>query len=434
MDKSYVKTLIVMRQNEFPVPLYPRENPLPIDLGRIITVPGVRRCGKSSKMEMVVNRLIEDGVAKERILWIGFDDERLYNMTAGELDDIISAYRELYQEIDLRTVYMFFDEIQLIDGWEYFVMRLYKHYTKNIYISGSNATMLSSELKSVLRGWPLEEETYPLSFREFCTFKGINPDSWLEQDIAKIRNAFHDYNRQGGYPEVVLTDNELYKTKILQGYFETMLLRDMGEHYGISNLEVLRYFVKRILVNLTKPTSVLNIYNDIKSRGLKVSKDDLYRWVDYAKNVFLLLAVPSYSKSLVKRESSQPKLYCIDNGLRDAVLLPQTDDNGKKLENTVFLHLYRERTPVDTIFYYKGKQECDFVLQRGVEVEALFQVCWDLSDAETLQREIGGLIEASAATQCDKLFIITAEESDTIDVAGRTIRVVPAWKWLLGRL
>ncbi|MBD5175514.1 MAG: ATP-binding protein [Bacteroidales bacterium] len=434
MDKSYVKTLIVMRQNEFQVPLYPRENPLPIDLGKIITVPGVRRCGKSSKMEMVVNRLIEDGVAKERILWIGFDDERLYNMTAGELDDIISAYRELYPEIDLRTVYMFFDEIQLIDGWEYFVMRLYKHYTKNIYISGSNATMLSSELKSVLRGWPLEEETYPLSFREFCTFKGINPDSWLEQDIAKIRNAFHDYNRQGGYPEVVLTDNELYKTKILQGYFETMLLRDMGEHYGISNLEVLRYFVKRILVNLTKPTSVLNIYNDIKSRGLKVSKDDLYRWVDYAKNVFLLLAVPSYSKSLVKRESSQPKLYCIDNGLRDAVLLPQTDDNGKKLENTVFLHLYRERTPVDTIFYYKGKQECDFVLQRGVEVEALFQVCWDLSDAETLQREIGGLIEASAATQCDKLFIITAEESDTIDVAGRTIRVVPAWKWLLGRL
>lgn len=434
MDKSYVKTLIVMRQNEFPVQLYPRENPLPIDLGKIITVPGVRRCGKSSKMEMVVNRLIEDGVAKERILWIGFDDERLYNMTAGELDDIISAYRELYPEIDLRTVYMFFDEIQLIDGWEYFVMRLYKHYTKNIYISGSNATMLSSELKSVLRGWPLEEETYPLSFREFCAFKGINPDSWLEQDIAKIRNAFHDYNRQGGYPEVVLTDNELYKTKILQGYFETMLLRDMGEHYGISNLEVLRYFVKRILVNLTKPTSVLNIYNDIKSRGLKVSKDDLYRWVDYAKNVFLLLAVPSYSKSLVKRESSQPKLYCIDNGLRDAVLLPQTDDNGKKLENTVFLHLYRERTPVDTIFYYKGKQECDFVLQRGVEVEALFQVCWDLSDAETLQREIGGLIEASAATQCDKLFIITAEESDTIDVAGRTIRVVPAWKWLLGRL
>ncbi|MDE6437568.1 MAG: ATP-binding protein [Muribaculaceae bacterium] len=434
MDKSYVKTLIVMRQNEFPVPLYPRENPLPIDLGKIITVPGVRRCGKSSKMEMVVNRLIEDGVAKERILWIGFDDERLYNMTAGELDDIISAYRELYQEIDLRTVYMFFDEIQLIDGWEYFVMRLYKHYTKNIYISGSNATMLSSELKSVLRGWPLEEETYPLSFREFCTFKGINPDSWLEQDIAKIRNAFHDYNRQGGYPEVVLTDNLLYKTKILQGYFETMLLRDMGEHYGISNLEVLRYFVKRILVNLTKPTSVLNIYNDIKSRGLKVSKDDLYRWVDYAKNVFLLLAVPSYSKSLVKRESSQPKLYCIDNGLRDAVLLPQTDDNGKKLENTVFLHLYRERTPIDTIFYYKGKQECDFVLQRGVEVEALFQVCWDLSDAETMQREIGGLIEASAATQCDKLFIITAEDSDTIDVAGRTIRVVPAWKWLLGRL
>lgn len=433
MDKAYIKTLIVMRQNEFPVSLYPRESSLPINIEKIITVPGVRRCGKSSKMEIVVNKLLEEGVERERILWVSFDDERLYNISAQDFDDIIGAYRELYPEISLDSVYIFFDEIQLIEGWEYFVMRLYKHYSKHIYISGSNATMLGSELKSVLRGWPVEEETYPLSFREFCTFRNVNPDSWLEQDIAKIKNAFYEYNNYGGYPEVVLTNNLLLKTKILQGYFETMLLRDLGEHYGIRNLEVLRYFIKRILANLSKPTSVLNIYNDIKSRGLKVSKDDLYRWIDYAKSIFLLVGASSYSKSLVKRESSQPKLYCIDNGLRDAVLLPQDNDNGKKLENTVFLQLYRTRTPVDTIYYYKGKQECDFVVQRGLDVLSLVQVCWDISDDDTRRREISGLLEASEATRCDNLFIITADTTDTLEIEGKVIKIYPAWRWLLGR-
>lgn len=433
MDKAYLKSLIVTTQNEFPVALYSRENSLPVDIMKIVTVPGVRRCGKSSRMKMVVNTLLDKGISKEKILWIGFDDERLYNLRADDLDDIISSYRELYPEHDMKSVYMFFDEIQLIDGWEYFVMRIYKYYTQNIYISGSNATLLSSELKSVLRGWPLEEETYPLSFKEFCVFKGINPDSWLEQDIARINNAFYEYNSDGGFPEVVLTESSIIKTKILQGYFETMILRDLGEHYEISNLGVLRYFVKRIMVNLSKPTSVLNIFNDIKSRGLKVSKDDLYRWVEYTKGIFLFLPVLSYNKSLTKREASQPKLYCIDNGLRNAVLLPQSDDNGKKLENTVFLNLYRNRTPVDTIYYYRGKQECDFVVQQGIEIRQLIQVCWDLSDSETRKREIGGILEASQSTGCDNLFIITACTQEDIETNGKTIKVRPAWAWLLNR-
>lgn len=433
MDKAYIKSIIAMRQNEFPVPLRERDNPLPVNSEKIVTMPGVRRCGKSSKMEIAVNHLLENGVSKEHILWVSFDDERLYNLRTEELDEIIGSYRELYPDVDMATVYMFFDEIQLIEGWEYFIMRLYKHYTKHICISGSNATMLSTELKSVLRGWPDEEETFPLSFKEFCDFKGINASSWLEQDIAKIKNAFYEYNTFGGFPEVVLTENPLQKTKILQGYFETMLLRDLGEHYGISNLMVLRYFIKRILANLSKPTSVLGIYNDIKSRGLKISKDDLYRWMDFAKNIFLLFPVASYSKSLTKRESSQAKLYCIDNGLRDAVLLPQSEDDGKKLENTVFLHLYSTRTPTDSIFYFKGKYECDFLVQRGVGIEVLIQVCWDLSEEETRTREINGLLEASAATGCEKLLIITSDTAGNIEADGKSIRVLPAWRWLLTR-
>lgn len=421
-----------MRQAEFPTDLKPRENPLPVNDGKIITIPGVRRCGKSSRMEAVVNDLLASGVDRERFLWVGFDDERLMHITSNQLDTIIEAYTEMYPDIELSTVYMFFDEIQLIEDWEYFVMRLYKHYSKHIYISGSNASMLSSELKSALRGWPEEEETMPLSFREYCGFKGINTDSWLESDMAKLRNAFVEYNNAGGFPEVVLEQNPLQKAKILQGYFDTMLLKDLVEHYELSNIEVLRYFLKRIMSNLTKPTSIRAIHGDIKSRGLKVSKDDLYDWANHACDIFMFLRVPNYSKSLQKIESSQPKYYCIDNGLRDAVLLPQSNDDGKKLENTVFLQLYRQRTSIYSIFYYQGRGECDFVVQRGIDTHSLIQVTWDMSDEETRRREINGLIEASEATGCHSLYIITADSSEEIDLDnGDTIHVLPAWRWLL---
>ena len=271
MDKLYIKAQIAMRQAEFPTDLKKREKQLPVNEGKIVTIPGVRRCGKTSRMETVVNNLLAAGVERERVLWMSFDDERLVRMTSDDLDQIIEAYREMFPDMEMSFVYMFFDEIQLIEGWEYFVMRLYKHYSKNIYISGSNATMLGSELKSVLRGWPEEEETLPLSFKEYCGFKGIKTDSWLESDIAKLRNAFFEYNNEGGFPEVVLTQNPLQKVKRLQTYFDTMLLKDLVEHYGLSNIEVLRYYLKRIMGNLTKPTSIRAIHGDIKSRGLKVS-------------------------------------------------------------------------------------------------------------------------------------------------------------------
>lgn len=422
-----------MRQAEFPTDLKRRENPLPVNSGKIVTIPGVRRCGKSSRMEAVINELLASGVERERFLWVSFDDERLVRMSSDELDQIIEAYREMFPDIDMASVYMFFDEIQLIENWEYFVMRLYKHYSKHIFISGSNATMLSTELKSALRGWPIEEETLPLSFREYCEFNGIKTDSFLEADLAKVRNAFAAYNNEGGFPEVVLTPNPLQKVKILQTYFDTMLLKDLAEHYNLTNIEVLRYFLKRIMTNLTKPTSIRAIHGDIKSRGLKVSKDDLYEWANHACDIFMFIRVPNYSKSLQKIESSQPKYYCIDNGLRDAVLLPQSGDDGKKLENTVFLELYRRRTPIDQIFYYQGKGKCDFVVQRGVEIESLIQVTWNMDDEETRRREIDGLIEASDTTGCRNLYIITADTSDEIRLEDdRVIHVIPAWRCLLG--
>lgn len=422
-----------MHQSEFPTDLLPRENSLPVNCDKIVTVPGVRRCGKSSKMELVINELLRNGINRRNILWVSFDDERLVSMSAEDLNLIIEAYRELYPEIEIKDVYVFFDEIQLIPNWEYFVMRLFKHHTKNIYISGSNATMLSTEMKSALRGWPIEELTYPLSFREYCEFKGLDSTSYDEVTIALLKNAFYEYNRQGGFPEVALTVQPLRKTRILQNYFDTMLLKDLAEHYEIKNIEVLRYLLKRIMTTATKPVSILSIYNDIKSRGMKVAKDDLYRWVGWACEIFMFLRLPNYSKSLSKVESSQPKYYCIDNGLRDAVLLPQSDDNGKRLESTVFLQLQRNKTAIDAVYYFKEDVECDFVVQHGQEIAQLIQVTWDMNDDATRKRELKGLLAASRVTGCDNLLIITAEESCTIVEDEKTINIVTAWEWLLGR-
>ena len=310
-------------------------------------------------------------------------------------------------------------------------MRIFKHYSKHIYVSGSNASMLSAELSSSLRGWADDYETYPLSFKEYCRFKGIDYLSYHEKDRALIKNAFKEYNNEGGFPEPVLTENPFQKLRLLQGYFDTMLLKDLAEHYGISNTEVLRYFLKRIMENITKPTSIRNLHNDIKSRGLKVSKDVLYDWVNHACEIFLLLRVPNYSRSLQKTENSQPKYYCVDNGLRDAVILPQSHDEGKKLENTVFLELKRRRMPSDMIYYYQGKTECDFVVQKGIKIESLIQVSWNINEKETRDREIKGLIEASETTGCQNLSIITGDSEEEIIINDKMIKVIPAWKWIL---
>ena len=431
MRKDIIKSLIAIRQSEIPFDVIERDVELPVDRKKIITIPGVRRCGKSTLMEIAINKLVQSGVAKEKILWLGFDDERLRNMTSEELDEVIVSYMEMFPDIPMKEVYLFFDEIQLIKDWEYFVLRLYKTYCKNIYVCGSNATMLSTELSSALRGYPLEYETWPLSFSEYCRFKGITTNSYLEQDRARLRTVFEAYNKESAFPEIVLTPSKSEQLKLLHGYFDTMLLKDLVEHYKVSNISVVRYFVKRIMANLTKPTSINGIYKDIKSQGLKVGKDDLYLWADYICDIFLFVRICKYDRSLVREQKSLDKYYCIDNGLRSAVLLPQSSDNGKNLENTVFMQLNRTKSPSDKLSYYQGRSECDFVLQRGDSVVQLIQVTWDMTDESTREREIAGILEASSATGCDSLLILTNGEEATLTREGKQIDVMPVWKWLL---
>ena len=431
--KELFKSLIALSQAELPFERIEREIDLPVQPELIITVPGVRRAGKSSLLMLTVNKLLASGVKREQILWVNFDDERLDRMPTEELDEVLQAYREMYPEIELKDVYMFFDEIQNIDGWDLFVLRVFKSYCRNVYVTGSNAKLLSSEISTALRGWTLDYEMLQLSFREFCRFKGIDAHSYLESDKAKRYAAMEEYIHGGGFPKVVLSADKSMKLRLLQGYFNTMLFRDLAERHAIKNIEALRYFLKRVMQNLTKTTSINAIANDMRSNGVSVSKDDLYNWADWAVEAYLFVRYPKYSRSLVKENQSLRKYYVIDTGMRQAVLMPQSEDKGKLLENIVALELFRRRGADRKMFYWQEGRECDFVVQHEDYVEELIQVTWDMADEDTRKREIEGIKEAAKGTKCDKLTIVTRERKETIEEDGFQIEVVGIEEWLSRR-
>ena len=411
--------------------LHERSLQLPLNKQRIVTVTGVRRCGKSSLLHLTINRLLASGVDKEQILYIGFDDERLANMDVSDFDEILQAYRLMYPDRPLSSVYMFFDEIQIVKGWELFVLRVYKSYCKNVYVTGSTAQMLSGEMSSALRGWPDEYTEYPLSFKEFIAFKGVKANRYTEEGAALMANMFKSYLLTGGFPQAVLANVETERVKLLQAYFNTMLFRDMIEHYNISaSPSVVRYFLKRVFNNITKPSSVNNIYNDLKSQGLKLSKDSLYQWLDYACNIFLLHKVPKYSKFIIKQSTSLSKYYVVDFALAKSVLLPQSEEKGKALENAVYMHLARHLNENEQIYYFNEGAECDFVIANDEGVKELIQVCWELDEFNT-PRECGGLCAASAATGCKKASIVTCNQAQSIHYGDLQINVVAAWDFML---
>lgn len=429
--RNIFQSIIALHQEEIPLSLHERSLQLPLNKQRIVTVTGVRRCGKSSLLHLTINRLLASGVDKEQILYIGFDDERLANMDVSDFDEILQAYRLMYPDRPLSSVYMFFDEIQIVKGWELFVLRVYKSYCKNVYVTGSTAQMLSGEMSSALRGWPDEYTEYPLSFKEFIAFKGVKANRYTEEGAALMANMFKSYLLTGGFPQAVLANVETERVKLLQAYFNTMLFRDMIEHYNISaSPSVVRYFLKRVFNNITKPSSVNNIYNDLKSQGLKLSKDSLYQWLDYACNIFLLHKVPKYSKSIIKQSTSLSKYYVVDFALAKSVLLPQSEEKGKALENAVYMHLARHLNENEQIYYFNEGAECDFVIANDEGVKELIQVCWELDEFNT-PRECGGLCATSAATGCKKASIITCNQAQSIHYGDLQINVVAAWDFML---
>jgi uncharacterized protein len=404
-----------------------RELQLPIHSGKIITLIGPRRSGKSYYFLHLMHTLIKSGVPQQNIAYLNFEDERL-TLEAKDLDSILKAYHELYPSVKWKDCYFFFDEIQNIENWEKFVRRCNDTITKNIFLTGSNANLLSREIATALRGRTLSYEILPLSFREFLSFKNV---SWKKMDSAsqsKVNKLFLQYLATGGYPEVVMLNDNL-KTQALQEYFDVMTYRDLVERYQFTNLPVIKYFLKRVASTAGSYLSLNKIYLELRSQGYKLDKNYLYELNEAAKAVYLSMPVDKFDFSELKRANSDKKTYFIDNGLLNAITFKFSHDNGKLLENLCYLELRRQNLPA---YYYKNGKECDFVLYTENKKPLPLQVTYSLTDPDTYAREVSSLVYCCKKLEVKKGVILSMAERPDATVNGVKIKFMAAVPFFLG--
>jgi predicted AAA+ superfamily ATPase len=423
-SKDLLKTIIIDSQQKVLPEVWLRTLKIPAGSGKVITLTGVRRSGKTYHLFNLMNRLKSNGVSNEKLLYFNFADERL-NFSPPELDLILQAYQELYPTQKLSECFFFFDEIQEAPDWEKFVNRVHDSISPNVFITGSNARLLSQEIATSLRGRTLTFEVYPLSFYEFVQIQspGLNPHS--STDRAVLVNLFKRFMHQGGFPELIRLEDAL-KDKILQEYFNVMLFRDLIERYQISNSTILKYFCKRVIGASAGEFSVHKIYNELKSQGYKVSKDTLYAFQDYVEAIYLNRFVNKWSASVVKSESAQKKCYVIDQGLGAALDYKLSQDKGRLLETTVALELLKHGKQ---IAYHQNGSECDFLVTDRGNVTAAIQVSTDISDNKTREREIKGIVQSCQNFGLHEGVILTLDHTEELERDGVRVRIFPAWQF-----
>ncbi len=426
MKKDIIKEII----RDFHVAHLPsvveRDISIPFQSGKIITLVGARRSGKTYVLFNLMDKLVKAGIDFRNILYMNFEDERI-DLKLNELDLIIKAYAELYPDTKTKDCYLFFDEIQNIENWEKFIRRVYDSLTKNIFITGSNSKFLSSDIATSLRGRTISFEVFPLSFREYLRFNKVDIDIYSSRSQAKINNYLLRFLKNGGFPEV-FAYNDNMRAKVLQEYFNVMIYRDLIERYEIKNAVVLKYFLKRILASATKQLSVNAIYNELKSSGVKIGKNHLYEYLDACQNIYLAFVLTKHTHKLVARELGERKIYAIDNGLLNAISFKFSEDKGKAVEQAVFLELKRRGSDV---YFYREKYECDFIIKKGHAVSEAIQVSSSLSDKKTTEREVRGIVDACKKFGLKEGTIITLDESKDFESEGIKMKQVPLYKWLL---
>ncbi len=378
----------------------------------IIIISGLRRSGKST-----IQRMLQLELAKSDY-YFNFDDERLVQFQVKDFQMLLEVLIELFG--DQSTFY--FDEIQNIEGWERFIRRLYEQ-GKKIYITGSNARLLSMELGTHLTGRYIQLEVYPLSFREIIDHnypEVLSKKALSTTDIGMILHHFSNYLKNGGIPEYV----KFEKTEYLKDLLEGILYRDIIVRYKIQDEKALRETVYYLASNIGKEFSYTNL---AKTVGLS-SPHTIANYCNYLEQCYLYFFVNRYSHSLKKQIQYNKKCYMIDPALIRITGFRVSEDRGRLLENIVFLHL---RMQTKEIYFHKEKKECDFILREGNQIVQAIQVAKTLEDPETKKREIEGVIEAMNTYHLREGIILTENEQDTIKMNGFVISVIPIWKWLL---
>jgi hypothetical protein len=375
---------------------------------------GLRRAGKSYFLYQIIKNTVED-TNFDQILLINFEDERLLELSHRELHLIVESYYELF---NLRPI-IFLDEIQNVDNWQKFVRRLADE-GLTVYITGSNADMLSHEIATILGGRFINKEILPLSFSEYLHFLEIKytaQTKYSEERFPVIR-AYEQYLKFGGFPELVKFEN---KREFLSSVYQKLFYGDLIARYKVSNANVLKLLVKKIAESVNSETSVNRIKNLIKSTGLSLGNNTLFDYLNYLESSFLVVSISNYYSKFTEKETHK-KYYFLDTGVLGLFLQNQ---DTKLLENQVYIQLRRMHYEV---FFLKRKTEVDFYVP---EHNLLIQVSYSIQDDSTYQREVLGLAKAMKDLQIQEAFIITYDEQQTITIEAGTIQVIPAWQWLL---
>ena len=425
--KDSIKACILDFQQS-PLPsFYARQHNFKPMLGKALTLIGMRRTGKSTLLMQLIAELLQSKADMGQVVYLNFVDERLRSIQAKDLGLILEAYNELFPDQD-KPIYYFFDEIQYIEAWEFFVERVLRMPKAHVYLTGSSAKMLSTEIASAMRGRSLVYEVFPFSFTEYLGFNKIDFHHISTKQKARITQAFAHYRSYGGFPEVLsIPDNQ--HRMILQDYYRTVLTRDMIERHNADQPKL----VGEVMRSLTQQVAGLYTLNKLghrlKSLGYRFAKSELGEIVDWMNDAFYFYPITIFSQSIAKQNTNPKKGYLIDNGIIRALQFDIFENHGRLLENLVFMELRRQHPE---IFYYKTRagEEVDFVFKHQRQLH-LIQVCETLRDPDTEKREVKALAAAMKELGVKVGTILTADEEKTIAVEKGSIRVWPVWRYLL---
>lgn len=398
---------------------------------KILTIIGPRRAGKTYLCYQLIERL-KDEVPEDNIMYINFEDERLHPLEGDELTKLLDVYYELFDPEEGKK-YFFLDEVQEMEHWEKWCRRIDEQEKDiKLIITGSTSKLLSKELSTSLRGRTLSWKVFPFSFREFLKTKDIDID-YEDRNIfystkkrSRMKALFNEYLRDGGFPEIVLEEEEVLKKKILQEYFSTIYYKDIIERFNVGNIPALEDFLKMRLDNFTGQMTLNRSRNNLKSIGHRVGKATLKKYLNHAEQVFFLFKLEAYAMSRKKRMRNPRKIYAVDTGLVNAVRFDFSEEYGPALENIVFIELKRRGKKV---YYHKNDGECDFIIKEGRDIRSAIQVTKTLEG--TRERELQGLEDAMEEYDLDEGLVLTENEKDDLVLDGKEIVVLPVWLWLL---
>jgi len=437
-EEDFRVVLSEWRVRELPE-LVERELKIPLEPTTIITIIGPRQAGKTFRVFQLIREL-SSMVSRENMLYVNFEHERLRNLDANNLEDMIKVFYQLFLPEEKTQIYLFLDEIQNVRDWDKWVRRVYESGKFKIFISGSSSKLSSKEIATALRGRSIDFILFPFSFREFLKakkieLKNVEVLSYLEER-GKILRLTEEFVKFGGYPKVVLTEDVDTKEKILRTYYETIFYKDLVERYKVDPI-LLDAFLRYAVTCFSKQVSISKIYNYLKTLGLKCSKSTLIKFLKYSEEVFFLFPIEIFSYSIKERKQYPKKLYVVDNGIVRAIYPNAEKSFGRLMENSVAVELLRRKESSKfEIFYWKeyGKRngnEVDFVIREGTNIKKLIQVTYANSKDEIEKREVENLIKASEELKCKDLLIITWDYEGELEVENRKIKCLPLWKWLI---